>query len=193
MTATSTLTDIQLVDLLKEGDEHALATIYDKYWEPLFRSAFSLLRDRPACEDLIQEVFIKIWDHRKTLEITLSLKSYLYAAMRYAVYRHIRSGKVREDIFDTIVERLQTPAAYGQLEHREMLSQINAIVATLPEKCREVYQLSRDERLSHKEIAGRLGISTKTVENQIAKALRHLRASLGNILTLEMMVHFLQK
>ena len=193
MTATSTLTDIQLVDLLKEGDEHALAMMYDKYWEPLFRSAFSLLRDRPACEDLIQEVFIKIWDHRKTLEITLSLKSYLYAAMRYAVYRQIRSGSVREDIFDTIVERLQTPAVYGQLEHREMLSQINAIVATLPEKCREVYQLSRDERLSHKEIASRLGISTKTVENQIAKALRHLRSSLGNILTLEMMVYFFQK
>jgi RNA polymerase sigma-70 factor (family 1) len=193
MTATSTLTDIELVDLLKGDDEDALATMYQKYWEPLFRSAFSLLRDRPACEDLIQEVFINIWDHRKTLEISLSLKSYLYAAMRYAVYRQIRSGKGREDIFDAIVERLQTPAAYGQLEHREMLAQINAIVATLPEKCREVYQLSRDERLSHKEIASRLGISTKTVENQIAKALRHLRASLGNILTLEMMVYILRK
>ena len=193
MTANSTLTDIQLVDLLKEDDEDALAAMYEKYWEPLFRSAFSLLKDRPACEDLIQEVFIKIWNHRKTLEITVSLKSYLYAAMRYAVYRQIRSGKSREDIFDTIVERLQTPAAYGQLEHQEMQSQINAIVAALPEKCREVYQLSRDERLSHKEIASRLGISTKTVENQIAKALRHLRASLGHILTLEMMAYILRK
>ena len=193
MIAYSTLPDVELVDLLKKGDEHALAMLYEKYWEPLFRSAFNLLRDRAACEDLIQEVFIKIWDRHGKLEINISLRSYLYAAMRYAVYRQIRTGNVREDIFDTILERLHTPAAYGQLEHRELLSQIDAIVATLPERCREVYQLSRNEQLSHKEIAARLGISPKTVENQIAKALRHLRVSLGDILTVEMMMYLLRK
>ncbi|RKR83330.1 RNA polymerase sigma-70 factor (ECF subfamily) [Mucilaginibacter gracilis] len=193
MNVSSLLTDIQMVGLLKKGDERALTLIYQRHWQSLFRSSFNLLKDKAACEDIIQEIFIKIWDRRATLEIQVSLKAYLYAAMRYEVYRQIKIGNVREDIFDAIYERLHTPAAYGNLEHKELLQQINSIVDTLPDRCREVYKLSREEQLSHKEIAERLDISTKTVENQITKALNHLRTSLGSVLSLELVIYLLKK
>ena len=84
-----------------------------------------------------------------------------------------------EIIFDHIHERLETPSEYGNIEYRELLSQINSIVDNLSAKCKVVYKLSREEQLSHKEIASQLDISTKTVENHLNKALRQLRISLG--------------
>jgi RNA polymerase sigma-70 factor (ECF subfamily) len=74
---------------------------------------------------------------------------------------------------------MESPSEYGNIEHRELLSQINSIVDNLSEKCKVVYKLSREEQLSHKEIAAQLDISTKTVENHLNKALRQLRTSLG--------------
>lgn len=91
----------------------------------------------------------------------------------------MRAGNVREDIFDHVHERMATPSEYGNIEHKELLSQINSIVDNLSTKCKEVYKLSREEQLSHKEIASQLDISTKTVENHLTKALRQLRISLG--------------
>ena len=175
------LVDLQLLDKLKSGDEDALTLIYKKYWQPLFTSGYNILKDRQACEDIIQELFIRLWNNRHAIEITVSLKAYLYASMRYEVYRQIRAGAVRADIFDDLPERLPASAAYGNIEYKELIAQVNTVVNTLPEKCREVYKLSREEYLSHKEIASRLNISTKTVENHLTKALRQLRTSLGTL------------
>jgi RNA polymerase sigma-70 factor (ECF subfamily) len=179
--AQNVLIDLQLLDKLKSGDEGALTLIYKKYWQPLFASSYNILKDKQACEDIIQELFIKLWNNRQAIEITVSLKAYLYASMRYAVYRQIRAGVGRADIFDDLHERLPASAAYGNIEYKELIAQVNTVVDTLPEKCREVYKLSREEYLSHKEIASRLNISTKTVENHLTKALRQLRTSLGTL------------
>lgn len=171
--------DVELMDRLRSGDENSLKLIYKKYWNQLFSSAYNILQDKQACEDIIQEIFINLWNKREIIEIRVSLKAYLFASARYEVYRQVRCGSVREDIFENIQERLQTPSEYGSLEHRELLSQINSIVDKLSFKCKEVYKLSREEQLSHKEIASQLDISTKTVENHLNKALRQLRISLG--------------
>ena len=175
------LIDLQLLDKLKSGDEDALTLIYKKYWQLLFTSGYNILKDRQACEDIIQELFIRLWNNRHAIEITVSLKAYLYASMRYEVYRQIRTGAVRADIFDELPERLPASSAYGNIEYKELIAQVSTVVDTLPEKCREVYKLSREEYLSHKEIASRLNISTKTVENHLTKALRQLRTSLGTL------------
>ncbi len=171
--------DVELMDRLRSGDETALKLIYKKYWNQLFSSAYNMLQDQQACEDIIQEIFINLWNKREIIEIKISLKAYLFASARYEVYRQVRQGSVHEDIFEHIHERLQTPSEYGNLEHRELLSQISSIVDKLSTKCRVVYKLSREEQLSHKEIASQLDISTKTVENHLNKALRQLRISLG--------------
>lgn len=171
--------DTELMDRLRAGDDLALKVIYKKYWSLLYNSAFNMLQDQQACEDIIQELFINLWNKREQIEIKASLKSYLFASVRYEVFRQVRHGSVREDIFENIQDRLQTPSEYGNIEHRELLSYVNSIVNNLSEKCKVVYKLSREEQLSHKEIATKLDISTKTVENHLNKALRQLRISLG--------------
>lgn len=171
--------DIELMARLQSGDEFALKLIYDKYWDKLFLSAFNMLQDQQACEDIIQDIFINLWNKRMQIEIRVSLKAYLFASTRYEVYRQVRLGNVRESIFDHAHERLETPSEYGNIEYKELLSQINSIVDKLSSKCKTVYKLSREEQLSHKEIANQLDISTKTVENHLNKALRQLRTSLG--------------
>jgi len=179
MTEMIFIDDTELMDRLRAGDDLALKVIYKKYWSLLYNSAFNMLQDQQACEDIIQELFINLWNKREQIEIKASLKSYLFASVRYEVYRQVRHGSVREDIFENIQDRLQTPSEYGNIEHRELLSYINSIVNSLSEKCKVVYKLSREEQLSHKEIATKLDISTKTVENHLNKALRQLRISLG--------------
>ena len=170
--------DKELLFRLKAGDEMAISLLYQKYWQPLYLSSFNILRDQQICEDIIQDIFITVWNKRREIEIKSSLKAYLFASVRYEVFRQIRHGAVREDIFENVHERLQTPAEYGNIEHKELAGQIKAAVDVLPEKCRQVFKLSREEQLSHKEIAHQLHISTKTVENHLNKALRQLRNAL---------------
>ncbi|WP_411273010.1 RNA polymerase sigma-70 factor [Daejeonella sp.] len=171
--------DTELMVRLREGDDLALKLIYKKYWTQLYTSAYNILHDQHACEDIIQDLFINLWNKREQIEIKASLKSYLFASVRYEVFRQVRHGSVREDIFENIQDRFQTPSEYGNIEHRELLSYVNSIVNNLSEKCKVVYKLSREEQLSHKEIASKLDISSKTVENHLNKALRQLRTSLG--------------
>lgn len=178
---------------LKRGDENALDVIYRKYWEGLFFYSYHLLKDKHACEDVIQDLFVRLWENREQLNVRLSLKAYLYASCRYALYKLIRKEQVREDIFDAIYERLHTETAYGNLEHKELVQQINVIVNGLPPKCREVYQLSRKENLSYKEIGERLDISVKTVENHINRALKELKQSLGGLVSTGLLVWLLGK
>lgn len=185
--------DHDWLTLLKEGEETALANIYRVYWQRLYTAAYAILKDAQACEDIIQEIFLKLWQNRRQIEIKTSLAAYLYASVRYEVYRQIKAGRVREDLFDDIYERIQAGPDYGRIEYKELYSRINAIVELLPEKCKAVYKLSREEHLSHKQIAAQLDISTKTVENHLTKALNLLRLSLGQLLTLELLTLLLEK
>lgn len=173
------MNDKVLLDRLTKGDENTLNEIYLIYWQDLFLSAYNVLKDKAACEDIVQDLFIQLWQKRETLQITTSLRAYLYTAVRYNVFRLIRTGKVRGEVFEYIEERMEAIPADHLLEQREMSLQVAKAVAALPEKCREVYKLSREEELSHKEIATKLNISTKTVENQITIALKRVRSSLN--------------
>lgn len=193
MTEKITISDVQLIEQLKLGDDCALTAIYKKYWQQLYLSAYNVLKDKQACEDIIQELFIKLWNNRNSIEIAVSLKGYLYAAVRYEVYRQIRAGAATGDLFDALVDLLQAPVAHNDIEYKELVLQVSDVVGTLPQKCREVYKLSREEYLSHKQIASRLNISTKTVENHLTKALRQLRTSLGTFFLLEVVFFFLKK
>lgn len=179
MVEKSNTDDINLLFLIKLDDQAALNQLYKKYWKMLFLSAYRILHDQQMCEDITQEIFLKLWDKRQRIEVKKSLKSYLCACIRHEVFRQIRNNVVKEDIFDNLQDRLQTPSEYGNIEHKELIIKINSIVNGLPEKCRQVYKLSREEQLSHKQIAFQLDISTKTVENHLNKALHQLRNALA--------------
>jgi RNA polymerase sigma-70 factor (family 1) len=185
-----TTSDVQLIAQLQLGDDRALSVIYKKYWQQLYLSAYNVLKDKQACEDIIQELFIKLWNNRGSIEIQVSLKAYLYAATRYEVYRQVRTGMLTSYVFDSLYDKLQTPAEYENIEYKELIAGVSLVVDTLPQKCREVYKLSREEYLSHKQIAARLNISTKTVENHLTKALRQLRTSLGSFFLLQIFFLF---
>ncbi|KGL59019.1 RNA polymerase sigma-70 factor [Polaribacter sp. Hel1_85] len=165
--------------------------LYNNYWKVLYISAYNLLKDKEVCEEIIQDVFIDIWNKRKELEIKVSLKSYLYACVRYKVFSQFRTNKItRVELLEELDKRLQYTTPETKMMHQELKQHINIVVESLPEKCKRVYKLSRNEQLSHKEIADQLGISTKTVENHITNALRVLRASLGEALFIALFLNF---
>ena len=182
--------DIILINRLRSGDESALTELYNKFWQSLFVSSYNVLKDKELCEDIIQDIFMNIWHNREKLEINISLKGYMYACARYQVFNQFKKNKdkIHVELFEDLDKRFQYSTPETQLMHEELLDQINSIVEALPEKWQLVYKLSREEQLSHKEIAERLDISTKTVENHITKALHVIRLSMGTSASMAMVL-----
>lgn len=182
MRSGSTLSDHELVALLRQGDAAAYTEIYTRHWSPLYRSAYNILRDEGASLDVLQEIFAWIWSNREHIQVT-NLRAYLYAAVRFKVANALRDGKARSGFF-TALEQIGdfNPGFTDEaLELKELKNIIAEFTRSLPEKAREVFRLSRYEQLSNKEIAKRLGISEKTVENHMTASLKKLRMVLGRL------------
>lgn len=181
-----------LIRSLKDGDKTALTSIYNAYWKPLFIASYGLLKNKELCEEIIQDVFIDIWNRRSEIEIKVSLQSYLYACVRYKVFSEYRKNKIiKVELLEDLNTRFQYATPETKVMYKELEMHIATIVGNLPDRCQNVYKLSRNEHLTHKEIAEQLNISTKTVENHITNALKVLRASLGNFLFILMFSDFL--
>ena len=172
----------ELLLLLSKGNQEAIKLIYQKYWQRLFLSAYNILRDKEACEDIIQEIFIELWQKRETLRITSSLGAYLFASTRYQVFHFIRKSPGRPELFENLEERFLTGAPDIPLYVKDLQQRIDIAVEGLPEKCRDIYKLSREQDLSYKAIADHLQISPKTVENQLSIAFKKLREALGDLM-----------
>lgn len=154
--------------------------LFQRYYAYLCRSAYRVLADSVLAEDLVQEVFYELWKRRGDLRITTSLKAYLRRATVNKTLNYIRDHrKVRFEQEEEVTLSAQRPGAAQRLEAAELQQLIDRSIDALPERCRIVFILSRFEDMTYKEIAGQLGISEKTVENQISKALRLLREALG--------------
>lgn len=171
-----------LLERLIQEDRSAFEQIYNNYWSKLYIYAYNILRDRQASEDIVQEVLVSLWLKRKVLEIN-SLNAFLFTSVRYQVLKYIRSGKVRENFFLEI-EQISESTAIELITEKNINDMIDIHVTKLPARCREIFLMSRKQHLSNKEIAERLNISSKTVENQITIALRGLRIALGEFFTL---------
>lgn len=179
--AMNSFTEKKLLCRLAAGDPMALTTIYQEHWQSLFIAAYNILRDKKTCEDIIQEIFMQLWLRRESLQVRESLKTYLMAATRHQVFHSIKKSAAQQALPLHLTERIGEMQADAALLQKEVLQRVEATVVKMPEKCRQIYRLSREEALSHREIAQRLNISIKTVENQITIALRRLRHSLENV------------
>jgi RNA polymerase sigma-70 factor (family 1) len=166
--------DDELVRLLREDHGSALKEIFNKYHIHLFGIAMGVLRDEDTAKDIIQEVFIDLWNRRHGSDIQ-TLSHYLARAVKFQVLKHIRDCKNR-DRHIQIMEDIQFVNQTEELINVEALeSSLRHAVDQLPPRCKEVFVLSRYENLSHKEISQRLNISPKTIEIQITKALSLVR------------------
>jgi len=184
MALYSSYTADQLLLSLKNGDTGAFTEIYERYWARLLAYTMGVVRQQPAAEDIVQELFISIWRRRQTLDIEHALSTYLYNSARYATLRYIETNSKYLDYIQRLGARIageDTDASGVEAEifGRELEGQIDKIIQELPEKMREVFILSRRHHLSYKEIAERLSISEETVRKQVYKSLQILRSRLG--------------
>jgi len=175
----SSHTDEQLLQLLKEGDQAAFTEIYRRFWKLLFSVAANKLHDPEDAKELVQDVFVSLWKRHEELTIDHSIKAYLAGAVKFRVYTRLSLKEKRRRQESSIpAPSSSTPYIEDQINLKDLMAKLDIATAQLPERCRLVYQLSRDEGLSRKEIAKQLNISEKTVENQVTRALHHLRAAL---------------
>jgi RNA polymerase sigma-70 factor (family 1) len=175
-------TDETLLALVADGDKEAFTMLYRRYWESLFVSAARALRSKTDAADLVQDIFLSIWNRRNDLRITGSLAAYLQTSVRYKVIKYIEKNITRRDYLVLITEVLvnyQAPDAESQLQIKELQNVVQSAVQQMPNKMREVYQLSRKHHLSHKEIAERLAISDETVKKHIQHALQIIKTAIS--------------
>lgn len=195
MASLITLTDHELVSLMKAGDHTAFSEIYSRYWDKLFIHALRMTREPEAAQDVIQELFINLWEKRESLDPKTNLAGYCYTTARNRVLNHIRNHKYRNDFMTELAEFLEQhqQTAAEPLQEKELAEAIEREIANLPPKMREIFELSRKQQLSYKEIAGQLDISDKTVKKQVSNALRILRLKLGNNASLLIVYYLIKK
>lgn len=160
--------------------------MFNTYYQPLCNYACSMLKDIDEAEEVVQNAFFNIWQKREALQVTSSLKSYLYRAIHNDCLNKIKHSKVRTVYAADYKSSMGgSPSNNTEaLDAKELGKRIHAAIETLPEQCGNVFRLSRFEELKYSEIARQLNISVKTVENHMGKALKMLRAQLKDYLPL---------
>ncbi|EID73999.1 RNA polymerase sigma-70 factor [Imtechella halotolerans] len=170
-----------LLTRLKHNDDRAFEIIYNELGNGIFHYCNSRINDLFISEEIVQEVFLSLWNKRSSLEITTSLKSYLFTAAKYQILNHIRSEKVRKEYATNLANYLlinyENPTE-DLIAVNDLKALIDEIVESLPKKCQLVFKMSRFENLSIQEISKEMNISTRTVENHLTKALKHIRQEL---------------
>jgi len=173
------LTDYQLLLCIKEGDKVAFNQIYKKYWSKLYIYSLNVLKDREICEDIVQEIFYKLWIRKNEIEIS-DLQSYLYSAVRNQIYKHFRNNKYKKELESQLNSFICNWQEFSFAES-ELHNIINKEIEKLPEQRRKIFILSKKENYSYQEIADLLNISIQTIKNQMSKALKTLRNSLKSL------------
>lgn len=176
------LSDAELTDLIRSEDRHAFTEIYNRYWKKLFTTAANKIDDLQEAEDIVQQIFITIWNRRTQLEIKTTLGAYLAVSVKYRVFKSIDKTSKRQDFSDEAANaallEIADDATRQWLEFQEVSAKLEVLIAALPEKCRLVFKLSREKGLTQKQIAKELSISENTVEAHMGKAIRSLKAGL---------------
>jgi RNA polymerase sigma-70 factor (family 1) len=190
MMAKASLSDEELWQRIIAGDGRSFALFYDRYWLKMYKAALYYLKDANAGEEVVQEVFVTIWNKRQTLDIK-NFAAYLNSVTRYEVYRRLKIAKHSPiEFYD------EFPATAGvvynmgyehlnELDHEFMIQEC---LKELPKRCREIFQMSKTQHLSNTEIAALLEISKHTVENQLAIAIKHIRQNMSKVAVLTLLL-----
>lgn len=169
--------DVNLWNAICNDDEAAFTALFNRYWELLYNTSFRYLRDQEMSEEIVHDIFLNIWKRRKNLEI-ISFQNFFLKAVRYQIYNRSRAAKLPIAFVDeSVYENYAYEVNKGEdrIKEIELQQELNTYLNQLPERCKEIFQLSRIKNLSNQEISLKLGISKRSVENQVALALKHLR------------------
>ena len=165
--------DKELVGALKKGIIQAFDRIYHKYSRKLFAFALRFLKDRQEVEDIVQKVFLVVWERRERLNEDKSIEGYLFKIIRNEIYDQLKLRIIREHYCDFILNNPEQDL--DDLEKKKMIERVFELVDNLPERRAKIFRMSKEEGLTYKEIAERLDITENTVDTQIRHSLNYLR------------------
>lgn len=181
------------VEALRQSNRQVFDALFRTHYEPLCNYACAMLKgEMDTAEDIVQDCFFKLWEKREALEISYSIKSYLYKMVHNACLNRIRSEKVQNQYKQHNIVWLEANSSVAIDTSFDMRENIKKAMDELPKQCRLIFELNRFEELKYREIAEQLDISIKTVENQMGKALRILREKLADYITVFTMFLFLK-
>jgi len=170
-----------LLAQLAKGDQKSYQKLFYQFYADLCRFCNRYVRNEEIAEEIVQDVFIYVWEKREVINISVSIKSYLYTAVRNKSINYIKlqlpKDQAKEDIAN--FEIAGSTDVESELTFAELSVKVQDAIETLPKKCKAIFLLSREDDYTYKEIATHLGISIKTVENQMVIALRKLRVELS--------------
>jgi RNA polymerase sigma-70 factor (ECF subfamily) len=178
--------DTATLNMLQQGNEEVFESVFKQHFNNLNAYAFTILKDAVSAEEVVQSLFLKLWEKKDILNIQTSLKSYLYRATYndcMNILKHLQVRQRHQDHVSYFHDRTSENAS-SRLQENELKNELQKAINLLPEKCRTIFQMSRFEELKYQEIADQLDISIKTVENQMGKALKVLRHALADYLPL---------
>jgi len=170
--------DILLLKLIQSKDEHAFKYLFDLHFVPLCRYAHLYLRNAQEAEEIVLDIYTYLWEHSQKINLTLSLKAYLFQSTRNRCLNFLRDKKTTlslEEAGDVANDSLSST-----LEMEELSLLIQEAICALPDKCQQVFRLSREGNKTNQEIADEINVSIKTVEAQITKALKRIKSFLDD-------------
>jgi len=174
------ISDAELVHLIKSGEKEAYRDLFEKYAPKIYQFSLSYLKNEEDSKELVQEVFIKVWEKREILDSSQNIKSYIFKIAVNAIYDFIRHKNIESAFndFARVNFDIHSNNTWDNIIFEEMKSTLNKLVHQLPEQRRKIFNLSKRKGLSNDEIAQKLNISKRTVENQLYRAITNLRKHL---------------
>lgn len=185
MVTYNDLTDMQLADLLKAGDNAAFKVIYQKYWDKLLVVAGRRLNDIGDAEEAIQDIFLNLWKRRESFQLKVGFDNYFAVAVKFEIINRLakraRESERNMAFAANLSERQES--SYVRFDLETLQKQLEYTISTLPPKCQLIFRMSRESDYTNKKIAKELNISEKAVEKHITHALKLLKARFGAFLT----------
>lgn len=176
-------TDSELVNLLIQNDEAAFSELYIRFKDRLYYFCLNLLKSKEEANDIVQEIFIRIWESRNFINPDLSFSSFLYTMARNRILNYFRDVDIDERVKCILAQR--TPVEDNSIEsdliYTEYQKILKEAIEALPPQRKKIFNMSREESLTHKEIAAQLGISVNTVQEHISESLVSLRIILASM------------
>jgi RNA polymerase sigma-70 factor (ECF subfamily) len=165
---------------LSKDNESSLEELFNHYYPRLYDFSKSFLKLEQGIDDIIQEVFIRIWQNRKNIKDPSTFNSFIFTITRNLLLNELRSRLNHQNLKDEVRKSSIAPeyAGFDHVQYRDLKNRVTELIGKLPKRQKEIFVLSRTEGLSHKEIAGKLKITTKTVEYHISLAIKYLKQNI---------------